>query len=42
MPNESKTVVLVADDEPSTVAMLSSHLRSKKYTILEATDDDQA
>src|SRR5450432_3208515 len=42
MPKESKPVVLVADDEPSTVAMLSSHLRSKGYTVLEASDGDQA
>src|SRR5262249_56356820 len=42
MPNDSKPVVLIADDEPSTVAMLSSHLRSKGYTVLEASDGDQA
>src|SRR4051812_13280807 len=42
MPNDSKPVVLIADDEPSTVAMLSSHLRTKGYTVLEASDGDQA
>src|SRR6187431_1556542 len=42
MPNDSKPIVLVADDEPSTVAMLSSHLRSKGYAVLEASDGDQA
>src|SRR3954467_3260385 len=42
MPNDSKPIVLVADDEPSMVAMLSSHLRSKGYTVLEANDGDQA
>ena len=42
MPNSSKIVVLIADDEPSTVAMLSSHLRSKGYSVLEASDGDQA
>src|SRR5882724_7996534 len=42
MPNTSKIVVLIADDEPSTVAMLSSHLRSSGYTVLEASDGDQA
>jgi DNA-binding response OmpR family regulator len=42
MPNESKPIVLVADDEPSMVAMLSSHLRSKGYAVLEASDGDQA
>ncbi len=42
MPKESKPIVLVADDEPSMVAMLASHLRSKGYTVLEASDGDQA
>ena len=42
MSNISKIVVLIADDEPSTVAMLSSHLRSKGYSVLEASDGDQA
>ena len=42
MSNDSKPIVLVADDEPSMVAMLSSHLRSKGYTVLEASDGDQA
>src|SRR6201994_2441526 len=42
MPKEPKPVVLIADDEPSTVAMLSSHLRTKGYSVLEASDGDQA
>src|SRR6187399_1052795 len=42
MGQESKTVVLVADDEPSTLAMVSSHLRSKGFSVLEASDGDQA
>jgi DNA-binding response OmpR family regulator len=42
MSNTSKIVVLIADDEPSTVAMLASHLRSKGYSVLEASDGDQA
>src|SRR6187549_3224566 len=42
MPNDSKPIVLVADDEPSTLAMVSSHLRSKGYSVLEASDGDQA
>ena len=42
MSNSSKIVVLIADDEPSTVAMLSSHLRSSGYSVLEASDGDQA
>ncbi len=39
---DSKTVVLVADDEPSTLAMVSAHLRTKGFRVLEATDGDQA
>jgi len=39
---DSKTVVLVADDEPSTLAMVSAHLRTKGYRVLEAIDGDQA
>jgi CheY-like chemotaxis protein len=42
MADDAKTVVLVADDEPSTLAMLASHLRSKGYVVLEASDGDQA
>lgn len=42
MANLDKTVVLVADDEPSTLALVSSHLRSKGYKVLEAVDGDQA
>jgi len=42
MSNPQKFVVLVADDEPSTLALLGRHLRSKNYTVLEANDGDQA
>ena len=42
MSNSNKYVVLVADDEPSTLALLGRHLRSKGYSVLEATDGDQA
>jgi DNA-binding response OmpR family regulator len=42
MSNGNKYVVLVADDEPSTLALLGRHLRSKGYSVLEATDGDQA
>jgi len=42
MPNDTNPIVLVADDEPSMVAMLSSHLRSKGFSVLEASDGDQA
>jgi len=42
MADDGKIVVLVADDEPSTLALLSRHLRGKNYTVLEASDGDQA
>jgi CheY-like chemotaxis protein len=42
MSNPQKYVVLVADDEPSTLALLGRHLRSKGYTVLEANDGDRA
>lgn len=42
MSDENKTVVLVADDEPSTLALVSGHLRAKGYRVIEATDGDQA
>jgi CheY-like chemotaxis protein len=35
-------VVLVADDEPSTLALVASHVRAKGYKVLEASDGDQA
>jgi DNA-binding response OmpR family regulator len=42
MSNPNKYVVLVADDEPSTLALLGRHLRLKGYSVLEATDGDEA
>ena len=36
------TSVLVADDEPSTRAMVASHLRSIGYKVVEAVDGDEA
>src|ERR1041385_282588 len=42
MSNDREYVVLVADDEPSTVALLGRHLRARGYTVLEASDGDQA
>src|SRR5262245_50536161 len=42
MSNDRKYVVLVADDEPSTLALLGRHLRSKGFTVLEANDGDEA
>lgn len=35
-------IVLVADDEPSTLALVASHVRAKGYKVLEASDGDQA
>lgn len=40
--SEQNVVVLVADDEPSTLALVASHVRSKGYKVLEASDGDQA
>jgi CheY-like chemotaxis protein len=42
MSNDRKYVVLVADDEPSTLALLGRHLRARGYTVLEANDGDEA
>jgi DNA-binding response OmpR family regulator len=42
MPDDPKTVVLVADDEPSTLALVAGHLRARGYKVLEATDGDEA
>jgi CheY-like chemotaxis protein len=42
MSKTAKTVVLVADDEPSTRALVAGHLRSKGYKVLEAGDGDEA
>jgi CheY-like chemotaxis protein len=43
MPNARDNItVLVADDEPSTLALVASHVRSKGYKVLEASDGDQA
>jgi len=39
---EDNVVVLVADDEPSTLALVASHLRSKGHKVFEASDGDQA
>ncbi len=42
MSNDRKYVVLVADDEPSTLALLGRHLRARGYSVLEANDGDEA
>jgi DNA-binding response OmpR family regulator len=39
---ESTPVVLVADDEPSTLALVAAHVRGKGYEVLEASDGDEA
>jgi DNA-binding response OmpR family regulator len=42
MAKNPKPVVLVADDEPSTRALVAGHLRAKGYKIIEAGDGDEA
>ena len=42
MANKEQPLVLVADDEPSTLALVANHLRSKGYEVIEATDGDEA
>ncbi|MBK7578898.1 MAG: response regulator [Myxococcales bacterium] len=42
MPDETKTLVLVADDEPSTRALVVGHLKRRGYRVVEATDGDEA
>ena len=37
-----KTIVLVADDEPSTRALVAQHLRTRGYMVVEASDGDEA
>jgi CheY-like chemotaxis protein len=41
-PRIEDTLVLVADDEPSMLALLSAYIRSKGYRVLEASDGDMA
>src|SRR5262245_31122970 len=42
MSNNGDTLVLVADDEPSMLGLVSAYLRSKSYRVLEASDGDNA
>jgi CheY-like chemotaxis protein len=42
MPNNGDTLVLVADDEPSMLGLVSAYVRSKGYRVLEASDGDNA
>jgi CheY-like chemotaxis protein len=39
---QDKVVVLVADDEPSTLALVAAHVRSRGHTVYEASDGDLA
>jgi len=42
MADKKTPVVLVADDEPSMLALVSAFVRSKGYTVVEASDGDMA
>jgi CheY-like chemotaxis protein len=42
MAEAEETTVLVADDEPSTLALVAGHLRTKSYKVIEASDGDDA
>ena len=42
MPDNAKITVLIADDEPSTRALVASHLKRRGYRVIEASDGDEA
>ncbi len=42
MAKNDKPLVLVADDEPSTLALVANHLSTQGYRVIEATDGDEA
>jgi DNA-binding response OmpR family regulator len=42
MTDNAKIMVLVADDEPSTRALVTGHLKRRGYKVLEASDGDEA
>ncbi|HEX2878653.1 MAG TPA: response regulator [Polyangiaceae bacterium] len=42
MADNKTPVVLVADDEPSMLALVAAFVRSKGYTVIEASDGDMA
>jgi CheY-like chemotaxis protein len=42
MTTESPPVVLVADDEPSMLALVGQHIKTMGYRVLEASDGEQA
>lgn len=42
MANNESALILVADDEPSTLALVGNHLRARGYRVIEAADGDEA
>ncbi|MCH2109037.1 MAG: response regulator, partial [Polyangiaceae bacterium] len=42
MAKSKKPLILVADDEPSTLALVSARLSSSGYEVIEAADGDEA
>ena len=42
MSNRTTPVVLVADDEPSMLALVSRHVKTLGYEVLEASDGETA
>src|SRR5919201_1688334 len=42
MTSEPIPVVLVADDEPSMLALVGQHIKTMGYKVLEASDGEQA
>jgi DNA-binding response OmpR family regulator len=42
MCEAKKTLVLVADDEPSTRALVANHMQSRGFEVIEAADGDEA
>src|SRR5688572_2333299 len=42
MANNDSALILVADDEPSTLALVGNHLRARGYRVIEAADGDEA
>lgn len=42
MAKNDKPLILVADDEPSTLALVANHLRGRGYRVTEASDGDEA
>ena len=42
MVDAKKTVVLVADDEPSTRALVANHMQNRGFEVIEAADGDEA